>query len=128
LPLNFVPTHETGGLPGFPAIDNFAKPGTLVFPPEGGTLHYRHFIEWDAAKRIGGGTIYLHGFSGAWYFLTHFDMDTAEDPEVAQARQGCCGSSWLVVASHSRRQASWAVGSTVPDLTFCLSSIRVHFV
>ncbi len=76
LPQNFVPTHETGGLPGFPAIDVFAKPGTLVFPPEAGTLHYRHFIEWDGLKRVGGGTIYLHGNSGAWYFLTHFDFAT----------------------------------------------------
>ncbi len=76
LPRNFKPTHETGGLPGFPAIDVFAPAGTNVFPPEAGTLHYRHRIEWNLDKRVGGGTIYLHGKSGAWYFLTHLDYAT----------------------------------------------------
>ncbi len=72
LPRNFVPTHETGGLPGYPAIDVFAKPGTLIFPPERGTLVNRHFIQWSESARVGGLTVYLHGASGAIYFLTHF--------------------------------------------------------
>ncbi len=76
LPKNFIPTHETGGLPNFPAIDVFAKPGTLVFPPESGTLHYPHMIPWNLKARVGGGTIYLHGKSGAWYFMTHFEFET----------------------------------------------------
>ena len=28
IPRTFVPTHETAGLPGFPAVDLFATPGT----------------------------------------------------------------------------------------------------
>ncbi len=77
LPRVFVPTHQTDGLPGdWGAIDVFAKPGTLVFPPESGTLHRAHMIPWSKTKRVGGGTIYLHGKSGAWYFLTHFEYDT----------------------------------------------------
>ncbi len=72
LPRFFKPTHETSGLPGYPAIDVFAAPGTLVFPPERGTLVRRHLIQWDTTKRIGGWTVYLHGESGAIYFLTHF--------------------------------------------------------
>ncbi len=71
LPKTFVPTHQTGGLPGFPAIDVFAKPGTLVFPPEGGDLVYRHFIPWNEQARVGGWTVYLQGKSGNTYFITH---------------------------------------------------------
>lgn len=72
LPKTFRPTHQTGGLPGFPAIDVFGPAGRLVFPPEGGRLVYRHMIPWDREKRVGGLTVYLQGDSGATYFLTHF--------------------------------------------------------
>ncbi len=72
LPKTFEPTHDTAGLPGFPAIDVFAAVNTLVFPPEGGRIVYKHFIQWDTQKRTGGWTCYLQGKSGATYFLTHF--------------------------------------------------------
>lgn len=72
LPRNFKPTHSTAGLPKFPAIDVFGKPGTQVFPPERGKLVYKHFIPWDTTKRIGGWTCYLKAASGNVYFLTHF--------------------------------------------------------
>lgn len=72
LPRFFKPTHDTGGLPNFPAIDVFAKPDTLVMPPEGGIIVDKHFIPWDKTKRVGGWTIYLYGNSGDTYFLTHF--------------------------------------------------------
>lgn len=72
LPKRFTPTHQTGGLPGFPAIDVFAAPGTLVMPPEGGLLVFKHFIPWSITKRVGGWTVYLQGNSGNTYFLTHF--------------------------------------------------------
>jgi hypothetical protein len=72
LPKNFTPTHDTAGLPGFPAIDVFAKPGTLVFPPEGGVIVFKHYIPWSIRQRVGGWTCYLQGNSGNTYFLTHF--------------------------------------------------------
>ena len=72
LPKTFTPTHDTGGLPHFPAIDVFAEPGTLVMPPEGGLIVYKHFIPWNHVTRVGGWTIYLQGRSGNTYFLTHF--------------------------------------------------------
>ena len=72
LPKTFTPTHQTAGLPGFPAIDVFAPAGRLVMPPEGGVLVYKHYIPWNATKRTGGWTVYLHGNSGDTYFLTHF--------------------------------------------------------
>ncbi len=72
LPKTYKPTHQTEGLPGFPAIDVFADPGVLVMPPESGTIVYKHYIPWNTAKRVGGWTCYLQGDSGATYFLTHF--------------------------------------------------------
>ncbi len=72
LPMWFKATHQTSGLPNFPAIDVYAPEGTLVYPPEGGILVHKHFIEWDLKKRVGGYTVYLQGRSGNTYFLTHF--------------------------------------------------------
>lgn len=72
LPQFFTPTHETDGLPGYPAIDLFWPAGTLVFPPENGVIFRKHYIPWDHEKRVGGWTCYLRGNSGATYFLTHF--------------------------------------------------------
>lgn len=71
LPKTFKPTHDTAGLPDFPAIDVFAKPGTLVMPPEGGIIVNKHFIPWNKTKRVGGWTFYLQT-KDATYFLTHF--------------------------------------------------------
>ncbi len=72
LPRVFKPTHQTAGLPDFPAIDVFAAPGTLVMPPEGGRIVFKHYIPWNPAKKVGGWTCYLQGNSGNTYFLTHF--------------------------------------------------------
>lgn len=76
LPAVFRPTHDTGGLPNFPAIDLFAKPGTLALAPESGRLVFSHFITWDKVKRVGGWTVYLQARSGDTYFLTHFSWLT----------------------------------------------------
>lgn len=72
LPQTFTPTHDTAGLPGFPAIDVSAPAGRLVMPPEGGRIVNKHFINWDTRRRVGGWTCYLQGNSGNTYFLTHF--------------------------------------------------------
>ncbi len=65
-------THPTAGLPGFPAVDIMASPGTPVRAPENCTLTRRHFINWDMKKRIGGWTCYLIGHqTGSVYFVTH---------------------------------------------------------
>ncbi len=69
----FKPTHDTAGLPGFPAIDLTAVAGTLVGAPEKCRAANRHMIAWDKTERVGGWTVYLHGLdSGNTYFLTHF--------------------------------------------------------
>lgn len=71
LPETFTPTHDTAGLPGYPAIDVFAKAGTRVLAPADGTCTRSHLIDWDVSKRIGGWTTYLVAAKGT-YFLTHF--------------------------------------------------------
>ncbi len=80
----FVPTHQTGGLGTlFPAIDLFAPPGTRVQVPETCEMVYRHFIEWDHTKHVGGWTCYLHGMSGNTYFVTHFETMAPEGTYAA---------------------------------------------
>lgn len=73
LPAVFRPTHDTGGLPGFRAIDCFADAGTPVMPPCAGTLVWPHRIPWDLSKRVGGLTCYWQADDHpVTYFLTHF--------------------------------------------------------
>lgn len=78
VPLTFTPTHETAGLPGFPAIDVFGKPGSRVIvgfdcevtrlsgksPGLGGPPHGPY--GWSA---------YLAGPHGLWY-VTHMASRT----------------------------------------------------
>ena len=71
LPANFKATHETGGLAGFPAVDNFAHAGTSVLAPVSGRMVYVHNIPWNQQERVGGLTAYLIGDNGKTYFLTH---------------------------------------------------------
>jgi hypothetical protein len=79
LPATFHATHETGGLPGFPAIDNFAPAGRAVGAPDDGQLIWPHLIPWSPrpspehpdGKACGGMTCYYRTAS-ATYFLTHF--------------------------------------------------------
>lgn len=74
LPSSYRATHPTGGLPGYPAVDVFGKPGEQVGAPEAGTV--RRLSGKDPQK---GGTpggpygwsIYLDCPSGD-YYLTHF--------------------------------------------------------
>lgn len=72
LPRVFTPTHATGGLQGFPAVDLFAPPGTAVLAPEDCEMVYRHLIEWNRARAVGGWTFYLQA-TNATYFDTHLD-------------------------------------------------------
>lgn len=71
LPATFKATHDTGGLAGFPAVDNFAAAGTPVLAPVSGKLVYAHTIPWNQGERVGGETVYLQGDNGKTYFLTH---------------------------------------------------------
>lgn len=75
LPQFFRATHQTGGLPGFPAIDVFGKPFTSVGAPEDATVTRLAGKSPSLGGPPGGAygwTIYLKGVSGSTYFLTHF--------------------------------------------------------
>lgn len=73
LPAVFVPTHQTAGLPGYPAIDVFGPAGAVVLAPANGII--RRLSGRDPALGgVPGGaygwSIYL-GTTASDYFLTH---------------------------------------------------------
>lgn len=73
LPTLFSATHETAGLPGYPAIDVFAPPGTIVLSPADGTVS-RLSGGLDTYTGPGGPygySIYLTSRYGE-YYMTHF--------------------------------------------------------
>lgn len=78
LPATFKPTHETAGLPGYPAVDNFAPAGSTVGAPDAGTI--TRFSGHD--PREGGHPGGAYGWSmyltcpSADYYLTHFGSRT----------------------------------------------------
>jgi hypothetical protein len=74
LPREFVHTHETAGLPGYPAVDVFARPDTPVLAPEDGVVDRLRGRDPRAGGTPGGAygwSIYLNAPSGH-YFMTHF--------------------------------------------------------
>jgi murein DD-endopeptidase MepM/ murein hydrolase activator NlpD len=77
LPTSQRSTHETGGLPGFPAVDIMATPGTPIKAPEDGMITRISGHEPSEAPPEGQGgpwglTIYYVGTdSGNTYYMTH---------------------------------------------------------
>jgi len=63
-------THDTPGLPGFPAVDLFAKPGTPFLAPESGKI-VRLSGRGGTSGNVFGYSVYFQGDSGKLYFLTH---------------------------------------------------------
>jgi len=80
LPSSFKPTHETGGLPGFPAVDVFAPAGTPVGCPDKGTVVKTSGHPPTPHATPGGPygwSVYVKRNRLAWwrkgtYFCTHF--------------------------------------------------------
>lgn len=74
LPKEFHATHQTAGLPGFPAVDVFAAPNTPVLAPEDGKVDKLSGHDPSEGGEPGGPygfSIYINSISGR-YFLTHF--------------------------------------------------------
>lgn len=76
LPESFSPTHQTEGLPGYPAIDVFGTPGTPVGSPVSGTVTKFSGHDPSAGAYMGQGgpfgwSMYVSGGKST-YFLTHF--------------------------------------------------------
>jgi murein DD-endopeptidase MepM/ murein hydrolase activator NlpD len=73
LPSHFHHTHETSGLPGYPAIDVFAPGGSLILAPEAGVIR-RWSGRKPTATAVPGGpygySMYLKTATGD-YFITH---------------------------------------------------------
>jgi murein DD-endopeptidase MepM/ murein hydrolase activator NlpD len=76
LPKRFRSTHPTGGLPGYPAVDVFAKPGTKVRAPADGRIVKLSGRDPRFGGSPGGSygwSIYLKSNNpNGTYFLTHF--------------------------------------------------------
>lgn len=75
LPATFKPTHQTSGLPGFPAIDCFAIAGAKVCAPvTGRVVKLSGHAPTPTAAPGGpyGWSIYLKRRDGRVYYLTHF--------------------------------------------------------
>lgn len=69
-------THQTSGLAGYPAIDQFAKPGTSFNAPEDGTI-IRHSGRGGTSGQVYGYSVYFKGKSGKTYFITHLGPNRA---------------------------------------------------
>lgn len=72
LPRTFVATHETSGLPDFPAVDLFDAPSTPVVVGFDCELVWPHFKPWNSRLAVGGWTCYLKANARLWYYVTHF--------------------------------------------------------
>ncbi len=80
LPERFTPTHQTSGLPGFPAIDCFASAGSKVCAPATGKIVKLSGRKPTQTAKPGGPygwSIYLQRRDGRTYFLTHFGSRAA---------------------------------------------------
>lgn len=74
LPAAFTPTHDTEGLPGYPARDFFAAQGTTVLAPADGVIDKLSGHDPREGGHPGGPygwSVYLT-VPSARYFLTHF--------------------------------------------------------
>lgn len=97
LPARFKPTHQTDGLPGFPAVDQFAKANTRVLAPATGRIVKLSGHPPTPHAQPGGPygwSIYLAvdkyhlAPSGGVYFLTHFGARAPGVYEGACIAQG----------------------------------------
>lgn len=79
LPTHFKPTHQTGGLPGFPAVDIFGAAHVPVAAPATGKVVKLSGHEPTEHTQPGGPygwSIYLTGREGT-YYITHLSSRTA---------------------------------------------------
>lgn len=75
LPETFTATHQTDGLPGYPAVDVFAKGGTVVLAPADGVIDKISGHPVTPKATPGGPyglSCYLARDAGGRYFATHF--------------------------------------------------------
>jgi hypothetical protein len=83
--------HPTANLPGFPAVDIFAKPGTPVVAPEDGVVTKLSGHDPSLGGQVGGWygwSVYLQGAqSGYTYYITHMLTRTVSVGDKVRAGQ-----------------------------------------
>lgn len=75
LPQVFKATHVTAGLPGYPAVDVFAKAGTIALSPADGIVDQLSGHQPTGSAKPGGPyglSCYVKRAGGGRYYLTHF--------------------------------------------------------
>jgi hypothetical protein len=90
LPSHFKATHQTDGLPGYPAIDIFGDAGTVVLAPEPGVIHkWSGRAPTEHAKPGGpyGRSMYLRTATGD-YFITHLRWRSPKAEVGMRVRRG----------------------------------------
>ena len=79
-------THQTSGLPLYPAVDSGWAGGPVIAPEAGQVT--RH-----SGGESGGYSVYLTGSSGLRYYFTHLNPERADIGHIAKgARIGTVGS------------------------------------
>jgi hypothetical protein len=96
VPKSFHATHQTAGLPGYPAVDIFAPPGTPVTLAEAGNLTRVSGHDPRLPPPLGQGgpwglSVYCCGKSGNVYYLTHLAKVRHGGPFPAGAVVGVIG-------------------------------------
>lgn len=84
--MRFTPTHQTTGLPGYPAKDFFAKPGTPVLAPQNGKVTKLSGHDPKTGGVAGGAygwSVYITT-STAVYFATHFGTRSVKLGQVVK--------------------------------------------
>lgn len=77
-------THDTDGLPGFPAVDLFGDPGTPFTAPEDGQV-IRRSGRGGTKGQTYGWSVYFKGKSGRVYYIQHLNKDRAK---IGRYKQG----------------------------------------
>lgn len=106
VPKKFIPTHQTGGLPGYPAVDLFAVPGTPCVLDEDVTVTRvsGHDPKEYPPQGVGGPwglSCYAKGHeTGNVYFLTHFSKVARPGPLPKGETVGVIGDYPGLAADH----------------------------
>ncbi len=90
LPAHFTPTHQTGGLPGFPAVDVFAKGGAYVCAEFDCEIVKLSGHPPSAVTNPGGPygwSMYLKTSAGV-YYATHFGVRAKQVKVGAKLKKG----------------------------------------
>ena len=95
-------THQTDGLPGYPAIDLFAPAGTPFDAPENGRV-VRLSGRGGVSGNVFGYSVYFQGDSGKTYFITHLAPGGRPRPGTRVRRGQPLGrvSRWTSGSSHA---------------------------